>query len=468
MLHDISMTIDGAAVASDQRLDVVDPATGAVIGSSPICTGEQLDAAMAAASAAGNGWSRDDDARRHALRDVATILRANVDELAGILTAEQGKPLADAAGEVRGSAAWFDYYANLDVGDQVVQDDERAQVIVRRRPIGVVAAISPWNVPLLLANWKVAPALRAGNTVVLKPSPFTPLSTLRMGEILSEILPPGVLNVVAGTDELGVWMTAHPTPRKVSFTGSIATGKRVAVAAAADLKRMTLELGGNDPAIVLDDVDIASVAPALFESAFNNAGQICCAAKRVYVHESRHDELAEALVEIARTVKVGPGTAPDVRMGPLATPVQRDHVERLVDQARDAGAQVLTGGRRMGDDGYFYEPTIVTNADPDSDLVAHEQFGPALPLISYDDEAAALGHANATNYGLGASVWSADPGRAADLADRIQAGTVWTNSHRGLGMHIPFGGVKWSGVGIENGPWGLDAYTDIQVLNRAR
>jgi acyl-CoA reductase-like NAD-dependent aldehyde dehydrogenase len=280
--NDIGLVIDGRRVDAPATFDVTNPATGEVLAGAPDCSREQLDEAMAAAERAQREWRDDEPARRKALEDAANVLFANHEEIAPLLVAEQGKPLQSAKEEILGAGVWFKYYAGLELEPEVIQDDDKAYAEVVRRPMGVVAAITPWNFPVILASWKVAPALRAGNTVVLKPSPFTPLSTLKVAELLSEVLPPGVFNAVSGGDELGAWMTSHPTPRKVSFTGSVATGKKVAAAAAPDLKRVTLELGGNDPAIVLPDADVEQVAAKLFWGAFANSGQVCSAIKRVY------------------------------------------------------------------------------------------------------------------------------------------------------------------------------------------
>ena len=263
-MSDVSMIIGGERRAASATFGVVNPATGEVHAEAPDCTREQLDEAFAAAAKAFDGWRKDEDARREALRNAAKALTAAADRIGPVLTAEQGKPLASAKIEAYGAGYWMKYYSRLELPRDVIQDDEQAYAEVIRRPIGVVAAITPWNFPIMLAAWKIAPALLAGNTIVLKPSPFTPRSSLVMGEVLSEVLPPGVLNVVTGGDELGQWMTSHPTPRKISFTGSVATGKHVAAAAAPDLKRVTLELGGNDPAILLDDVDVAAITDKLF------------------------------------------------------------------------------------------------------------------------------------------------------------------------------------------------------------
>jgi len=462
------MTIGGEAAPTEATFDVINPATGAVVAAAPDCGREQLDGAMESAAKAFRDWRLDEGARRDALRAVADVLSSSVDELAPILTAEQGKPLRDARREVAGAAAWCRYFADLDLPREVIQDDARALVEVLRRPLGVVAAITPWNFPVTLASWKLAPALLAGNTVVLKPSPFTPLSSLRLGELLRGVLPPGVLNVVSGGDDLGAWMTGHPVPRKISFTGSVATGKRVAAAAAPDLKRVTLELGGNDPAIVLDDVDPEAVADRLFWAAFANNGQVCSAIKRVYVPEALYGKVVDALADRARAVRVGDGAAEGTELGPVNNRPQFERVAELVDDAVRGGARAVSGGSARPGDGYFFEPTILADVSDGTRIVDEEQFGPALPVIAYRDVDDAVERANATHFGLSGSVWSGDPDRGAEVAARLECGTAWTNTHLVLQPHQPFGGAKWSGVGVENGPWGLLAFTELQVLYRSR
>ena len=393
---------------------------------------------------------------------------ASAGELAPILTAEQGKPLGDANIEVFAAAIWCQYFANLETPPQVIQDDAEARVEVVRRPVGVVAAITPWNFPLTLAFWKIAPALLAGNTLVLKPSPFTPLTTLKVAEILRDTMPPGVLNVVSGGDQLGAWMTGHPVPRKVSFTGSIETGKKVAQSAAPDLKRVTLELGGNDPAIVLDDADPAVVSKAIFAGAFNNNGQVCSAIKRVYVPEALYDDVVEGLAAQASAIKVGDGTEADTKLGPINNAPQYERVKELVSDALFHGARAATGGSAMDRPGYFFEPTILAGLSDGTRIVDEEQFGPALPVISYRDVDDVVERANATHFGLSGSVWSSDSDRAAEVAGRLECGTAWVNTHLALSPQQPFGGFKWSGVGVENGPWGLAEFTEIQVVHRSK
>jgi acyl-CoA reductase-like NAD-dependent aldehyde dehydrogenase len=350
----------------------------------------------------------------------------------------------------------------------VLQDDERGHAELVHRPLGVVAAITPWNYPLLLAGWKLGPALLVGNTVVLKPSPFTPLSTLALGRALAGVLPPGVVSVVSGGDELGAWMTSHPAVAKISFTGSVPTGKAVAAAAAPDLKRFTLELGGNDAAIVLDDADPAVIERGLFWGAFINNGQICAGIKRIYVPERLHGDVVEALAHRASRIRVGPGTDAGVQLGPVQNQQQFDRVAGLVADALARGATAAAGGHPMDRDGYFFAPTILTGVAEGTPIVDEEQFGPAVPVIGYRDLDDAVARANDTRYGLSGSVWSADPDRAAAVAERLECGTAFVNDHLTLQPYMPFGGMKWSGMGVENGPWGLAEFTALQVLYRAR
>lgn len=468
MLREQPMTIAGDDAETTASFDVVNPATGSVFATAPDCTRDQLDAAFDAAAQAFTAWRGDEEARREGLRTAAATLTGAADEIALALTAEQGKPLSEAHGEVAGMAWSFSYFADLELPRETLLDSEAAHVKVTRQPLGVVAAITPWNFPLVLASWKLAPALLAGNTVVVKPSPYTPLSTLMVGEVLRDVFPPGVLSVVTGRDELGAWMSTHPVPRKITFTGSVGVGKKVAAAAAPDLKRVTLELGGNDAAILLDDADIGALADRLFWGAFGNNGQTCCAIKRLYVPEALHDDVVEALAERARDVKVGDGMDPETQLGPLNNEPQFQRIRDLVGDAVSAGARAVTGGRALERAGYFYEPTIVSGASDGTRIVDEEQFGPALPVIAYRDEDDAIARANATRFGLGESVWRSDTDRAADVAARLECGTSWINAHPMVNPGQPFGGVKWSGAGVENGPAGYLSFTDVRVLCRAK
>ena len=467
-MSDYTMTIDGKAEAAKGTFGVINPATEDVFARPPECTREQLDAAMESAQSAYKAWSKDEAKRRQTLLDIAAAIQARGQEIAPLLTQEQGKPVDKAMQEVFGAAIWFQYTSSLQIPIETIQDDATRRIEIRRRPLGVVAAITPWNFPLMLAVWKIAPALLAGNTVVIKPSPYTPLTTLKLGEILRSVVPPGVVNVVSGGNELGGWMTSHPIPRKISFTGSVATGKKVNVSAAPDLKRVTLELGGNDAAILLADIDVKATAQKVFWGAFENSGQICSAIKRVYVPEKLYGSVVEELAAIAKTVKVGNGLEAGVQLGPLNNKMQFDRVTELVDDARKHGARVVTGGKRIGPKGYFYEPTIVADISDGTRLVDEEQFGPALPVIPYRTVEDAVERANATHYGLSGSVWSADPEKAAEVARQLECGSAWVNQHLAIAPNLPFGGAKWSGIGVENGPWGLLGFTEIQVVNVAK
>ena len=390
---------------------------------------------------------------------------ANLEELAALITEEQGKPLHEARDELSGAVGDLRYYAGLNIPVDTVADTDDLVVQVLRRPMGVIAAITPWNFPLGTAMSKLAPALAAGCTVVLKPSPYTPLSSLRFGELVRDAVPPGVLSVISGSDLLGSLMTSHPLVRMISFTGSVATGKKIAVTAAADLKRVLLELGGNDPAIVLDDADVDAAADGVFANAFANCGQICVAIKRVYAPKALYGQLVDALADRARTARLGDGQAPGTDIGPLCNPAQRDRIEELVGDALQSGIQIAVGGAVTDRPGYFYEPTVLAGLNGRERIVVEEQFGPALPVIEYSDVEEAIAQANDSHYGLGASVWTSDPERGRTLAPHVESGTVWVNTHQSGIPGQPFGGLKWSGIGVEGGPWGMLAYTELQAIH---
>jgi acyl-CoA reductase-like NAD-dependent aldehyde dehydrogenase len=463
-MSDYEMTIGGRAAAARRSFNVQNPATGDDLARAPECTREQLDLAMRAGQEALPGWQADAAARRSGLSALADVIEADLGEMALVITREQGKPLHESLSEIQDAISDLRYFAGLEITPERVSTG-RPAVSVLRRPVGTVAAITPWNFPLGTVIAKVAPALAAGCTMIVKPSPYTPLAALRLGDLARGILPDGVLNVVSGSDEVGAWMSRHPIPRMVSFTGSIATGKRIAAAAAPDLKRVTLELGGNDPAIVLDDVNVADVAGELFDNAFANCGQVCVAVKRVYVPERLHGDFVDALAARAQSAKIGDGQKEDTEVGPLCNQMQFDRISELVSDARRQGAQIAAGGRPAGGPGYFFEPTVVSGIGDDCRIVAEEQFGPAIPVLPYRELPDAVRRANDTHFGLGASVWTSDPERGAALAPSIESGTVWVNTHQAAVPGQPFGGLKWSGVGVEGGPWGLEAFTDLQVVH---
>ncbi len=464
MTH-FAMTIGGELRRGEATFPVKNPATGEAFAEAPACSRAELDRAVESAQGAFREWSRDEPRRRQALIAAADALQASAEDIARVLTREQGKPLKDATREVLSASANFRATAAMEIPVDVVKRDGASRIEIHRRPFGVVGAITPWNFPVLTAVAKLAPALVTGNTVVLKPSPFTPLSTLQMGEVLRTVFPRGVLNVVSGGDSLGAMITAHPAVRKVAFTGSIATGKKVAASAASDLKRVTLELGGNDPAIVLGDVDPAKIAKQLFWGAFTNSGQVCTAIKRVYVEEPIFEQVVQALADMANAVKVGDGFDPDVKLGPVNNAPQHRRVIELVDDAKAGGARVRAGGGARKGPGYFFEPTILTDVSDQTRIVAEEQFGPALPVLKFTLIEDVLERANATHFGLSASVWTSDVERGASIAKELDCGTAWVNQHIAFSSLAPFGGSKWSGVGYEGGRWGIESFCQLHVLN---
>ncbi|MEU2874996.1 aldehyde dehydrogenase family protein [Streptomyces sp. NPDC007070] len=465
----VTMTLGGhPAVGSAAPVPVEDPATGDVFAYAPACTPQELDTAVAAAALAAPGWAAsDEDERRARLRACGAALAGCLDEVAGLLSREQGKPLRNAQAEVQLSADWFGHTAELTLAPEVLEDTDTSCIGLERVPHGVVAAIAPSNFPLILSVCKIAPALLAGNTVVLKPSPQTPLSTLRMGEALRDHLPPGVLNVVSGDHDLGAGLTSHPAIGMISFTGSVATGRAIARGAAERFLPVVLELGGNDPAIVLPGADVDALAPRLFQAALANSGQFCAAVKRVYVHRDQTARLAELLADLAGCAVVGAGADPASEFGPLVSREQLGRVAALVDDAVARGARVLSGGKPLGGPGHFYPPTVVVDLPEGTELELEEQFGPVIPVIAYDDVDEAVGRANSTQYGLGASLWG-DEDLADELAGRLDAGTVWIDTHGDLRHNVPFSGTGSSGRGAEYGYWGLLEYTRIKVRHRAR
>ena len=470
------LVIDGRKVPTKKLFEVVDPADGGVAGLAPLAGRADLDRAVEAAERAFRSWSATAEGRRRkACLAIADKLEAHAEELARLLTLEQGKPL-DGLGsrwEVGGAVAWTRYTAGLSLPLRVLQDDAAGRVELQRRPIGVVGSITPWNFPLLIAVWHVVPAVLSGNTVVCKPSPFTPLATLRAVELMNRALPKGVVNCVSGKDKLGAAMSSHPGIGKIVFTGSSATGRKVMAKAAGTTKRLTLELGGNDAGIVLPDVDPKRIAEGLFWGAFINSGQTCAALKRLYVHEDAHDAVCRELVRFARGMPMGVGTEPGVMLGPVQNRRQFEKVADLVRDARRKGT-VLLGGRRRkglgkllrrtGGKGFFYPATVIADLENGDRLVDEEQFGPVLPVIRFSDVDEAVEMANDNPAGLGGSVWSRDAALARTVADRMECGSVWINKHGMIQPNAPFGGMKSSGIGVEFAEEGLAEYTNMQVV----
>jgi acyl-CoA reductase-like NAD-dependent aldehyde dehydrogenase len=467
-MESFTLLVDGRAVTTADHDPVINPATGEPFAHAPRATSAHVDEAMAAAARAFTTWRKDEALRRAKLTECAAALKARANAIGEVLSKEQGKPLKKAVGEVLAASAWLTYFAALKVESETLVDDAKKHVTVVRKPLGVVAAITPWNFPVALLAWKLSPALLAGNTVVAKPSPYTPLSSLLFAEALREILPAGVLSVLSGGNDLGAEIVAHPTVRKVSFTGSVPTGKKIMAAVAPDLKRVTLELGGNDPAIVLDDVDPKKVVEDLFWGAFSNSGQVCTAIKRLYVHEKVYAPIVEGLAARAKATKVGDGMAPETELGPINNDMQLTKLVALVDDAKKHGAHVEAGGERLARAGYFYPPTVVTGAREGMRLVDEEQFGTALPVMPFAKLDDAIERANKTHFGLGGSVWTSDVARGEAIVQELESGTGWVNQHLDIAPFTPFGGAKWSGIGLENGRWGYDEFTSVMTVNARR
>jgi len=466
-MPEFSMTIGGQQVPIKETFDVINPATGELVAQCPNASAEDLDTAVAAAKEAFPAWSSLPDSERKAIcASLAGKLEEEAENIAQTLTKEQGKPLGGLGSrfELGGAQAWAGYTANLDLPVKVLQDDDQAHIELHRKPIGVVGSITPWNWPVMIAIWHIIPALRAGNTVVIKPSPYTPLSTLQAVQAMNEILPPGVLNVVSSDDKfanIGAAMAAHPDISKIVFTGSCGTGEKIMQTTANTMKRLTLEMGGNDAGIVLPDCDPKEIAEGLFWGAFINSGQTCACMKRLYVHESIHDEVCEELVNFAKNIPMGNGLDENSILGPVNNQMQFDKVTRLVADGAQHG-KVLLGGEPG--EGLFFPITIISDLPADAPLIVEEQFGPALPVIRYTNLDEAIAAANDSDNGLGGSVWSKDKEKAKEIALRMECGTVWINGHGAIQPNAPFGGVKRSSLGVEFGEEGLLENTTIQVV----
>lgn len=450
--------------------EVFDPATGELIGLAPMADVPALEAAIDTAEAAQPAWAALPDAERSALlHKAADAIEASSEALAELLSREQGKPLngPNARFEVGACVAWTRTPADTPLPVEVIVDDESGYAEMHYRPLGVVGAISPWNWPMMISIWQIAPALRMGNTVVIKPAENTTLSVLALVAVMNQVLPAGVLNIVPGKGRtVGDALTRSPKIKKIMFTGSTPVGKKIIEASAPNVTRLTLELGGNDAGIVLPDADPAKIAEDLFWGAFINTGQTCAALKRLYVHDSIYDAVVDELAKVAANVPMGVGLDEQNVLGPLQNKSQFDIVDRLVESAKASGARVVVGGNPDRDAvGYFYPATLIADIDPHQELVMEEQFGPALPIIRYSELDEAVRLANELEVGLGSSVWSSDRAKALEVAARLQAGTTWINSHGALHPMIPFGGAKQSGYGREFGVEGLKAVAEPHVIS---
>ena len=462
------LLINGQLVSGATTLEVINPATGKLLSRCARADKAQLDAAVAAAKTAFPAWAAIPiESRGQALLSIAEALEARGAEFARLLTEEQGKPLAQAVYEVGRSVAMLRAFAAMDLPIKILRENDSERIVQQHAPLGVVAAITPWNFPLMLLMMKVAPALLAGNTVVAKPAATTPLTTLLFGELCARLLPAGVLNVIADQNDLGGLLSQHPDVAKVAFTGSTATGRKVMASVANTIKRLTLELGGNDAAIVLDDANVKEVALKIFQGAMRNSGQVCLAIKRVYVPDALYEAMCGELAALANATVVGNGLDAATQMGPLQNKVQFEKVKEFLDDARTHG-KIIAGGKAIDRDGYFIAPTIVRDIPDSARLVREEQFGPVLPVLRYSSLDDAIARANGTEYGLGGTVWGADSKRAFEVAQRMASGTVWVNKHIELPPDIPFGGAKQSGFGIEMGQEGLEEFTQSRIINMAK
>ena len=459
------LLIDGVLRPGVVSFDVINPATARSFAQCPKADASILEDAIAAAKRAFPGWAaKPIDERAELVEALASALEARVGEFAALMTTEQGKPLDQATKEILGSVHVLRAFAAMRLVPRVLRDTGASRVTEYRMPLGVVAAITPWNFPLILLVNKVGPALVAGNTMVCKPAPTTPLTTLLFGEICQAILPRGVINIVCDENELGAALTAHPDIAKIAFTGSTATGKKVLASSSDTLKRVTLELGGNDATIVLDDVDPIGIAGKVFQGAMRNAGQICFAIKRAYVPDALYDSFCDELARLASAAVVDDGANQGAQIGPVQNRLQFDKVAALIEDSKARGT-VIAGGAPLDRPGYFIPPTIVRDIDDAAPLVCEEQFGPVLPVLRYSHIDDLIERVNGTVYGLGGTVWSNDLDRATAVARRVTSGTVWINQLMAIDPNIPFRGLKQSGLGTEMGEEGLAEYTQAQVIN---
>ncbi|MBR7890055.1 aldehyde dehydrogenase family protein [Marinomonas sp. A79] len=450
-------------------LDILNPATKQIYKTIGTSTVDDVQVAVENSKTAFVTWSaKSHEERAEALHAVANAIKAAGAELASMVTSEQGKPLGLAQFEVGGAVGWTHYNAALTMEPEVLEDSPERTVEVHRMPIGVVASITPWNWPLMIAIWHIMPALRAGNSVVIKPSSLTPISTLKLADIINQHTIPNLVQVVIGEKEVGEPLLTHPDVKKVVFTGSTPVGKRIAQLVAGDLKKVTLELGGNDAGIVLENANIDALAEKIFMTSFVNMGQTCACLKRLYVHRSKYEALCDALVKIAAAQVVGDGMQSGVTFGPVQNASQYEKVNAMIAQAKASGAEVIAPELPAGLNGYFIAPTIIKNPPITLDVVCDEQFGPVLPIIPYDDLEAVMETAIHKEFALGGSVWGEPSEQLEWVISQLDSGTVWVNNHAEVLPHVPFGGNKSSGLGVEFGMEGLLENTVRKVINRAK
>lgn len=467
MQNQFKLIINGQSCLGEAgELEIINPATAAVAAKCAQASIAQVNQAIEAAKQAFGSWQRSShEERKSILNKIADGIEQHAETLAELIVLEQGKPLALAQMEVQGAIGWTRYTASLEMPVDIIEDSEQKRIERHYQPLGVVASITPWNWPLMIAVWHIMPALRAGNVVINKPSEFTPLATLKLCEIIQQEVPAGVISILLGKGDVGEALSSHPDIAKVVFTGSTKTGQHIMSSAVKTLKHLTLELGGNDAGIVLPDADLDQIAKRIFNVAFLNAGQTCAALKRLYVHESQYDALAQKLADIANAQNVGDGMATETTFGPVQNQLQYQKVKALIADALAQGAKALSGDQTMPEQGYFIAPTILTGLDESCRVVQEEQFGPVLPILKYRDIDDAIARANASEFGLGGSIWSSDLKAAQFYASQLQCGTAWVNTHAEIVPHAPFGGWKMSGVGAEFGMEGLLENTVGQTVH---
>lgn len=463
------MLIGGSLTPGSRTMDIMDPSTGEAFDTVPDATAGDVETAVAAAKSAFSDWrNRSADDREAVLKAMADAIMGNLDELADLLIAETGRPRDLAMFELAHLAAgYLNYYGSLRIEPELILEDDARRVELHRKPLGVVAAVVPWNAPVFIACNKIAPAMAAGNTVVVKTAPTTPLTTLRLGELFAGIVPAGVLNILSGGNDAGAALVAHPDVAKVTFTGSTETGRKIMAACAPTLKRVTLELGGNDAAIVLPDAKVEEVAAPIFAFSFFNSGQVCAVIKRLYVHDSLYDAMCDALVAMAKGSKVASGREADAQFGPVQNKAQFDKVCDYLEQAKRDG-KVIVGGEIEDRPGYFIPLTVVRDVTEGHAIVDEEPFGPILPVIRYSDIDDVVKRANASPFALGGSVWGSDVEAATKVAEQLESGSVWVNQHCALDPAVPFPANKQSGFGVEGGIEGLYPYLALQTVNIAK
>ena len=458
------MTIDGASVTTEAMIAVINPVDRSVAAMVPNAGQAELDRAVEAARRAFPNW-RDTPYRERQKRvtRIGEIIAQNEADLARLEMLDGGKPAAVARPVIGFASQWAMALSSFEMPEEVIDPNPARRIVLHHEPIGVVGALSPWNFPIFLAVWKLSQALLAGCTIVLKPSPFAPLAVLKLGELIRDELPPGVVNIIVGDDFLGPLMAAHPGFDKISFTGSTATGRKVMDSAAPTLKHLTLELGGNDPAIVFPDVDLEAVAQQVFWSAVGNSGQACIATKRIYVQEEIYDTFLKVMHKLADSTKMGRSEEEGVMLGPVQNEAQFARVQSLIEDCRRQG-YAFHQGPAPEETGFFIPVTVVDNPPPEARIVREEQFGPILPVMKFSSEDEVISLANDTDMGLTATVWTKDMERAARIARKLEVGTVWINEASALSPMVPFGGHKQSGLGVENGLQGILAYTQIKAV----